>query len=256
MSEFEANLSAFLAFESTIDAAAIHSIAGVMMPREATASFWLPTIRLLHLNLSSALAFPASLALRGKPPAEKRRSWIRSQVTSERHTHPHLAAAQYSHELIREYPAALKMRDQLSIWLDTFRLDNLRYIHSVMRELLVALYSRKRTSFLFLEDIASIEASTEAVRMNYRVRNNLLHTHVNPSEFTLEVFEVDKLRLLLRLLPGGVLATNDRVDTPYYNLLDRGFTPYRCTRSLLLQLLAAAGRPGRRAWAREYYSGS
>jgi hypothetical protein len=69
-----------------------------------------------------------------------------------------------------------------------------------MRELLVALYSRKRTSFLFLEDIASIEAfasfTTEAVRMNYRVRNNLLHTHVNSSEFTLEVFEVDKLRLL------------------------------------------------------------
>lgn len=254
MSELEANLSAFLAFESTIDAATIHSITGVT-PREATASFWLPTIRLLPLNLSSALAFPASLALRGKPPAEKRRSWIRSQVTNERHTHPHLAAAQYSHELIREYPAALEMRDQLSIWLDTFRLDNLHYIHSVMRELLVALYSRKRTSFLFLEDTASIEAfasfTTEAVRLNYRVRNNLLHTHVNSSKFTLEVFEVDKLRLLLRLLPGGVLATNDRVDTPYYNLLDRGFTP-----SVPAAAAAAAGRPGRRAWAREYYSGS
>jgi hypothetical protein len=111
VSVLEANLSAFLAFKSTIDAAAIHSIAGVM-PREATASFWLPTIRLLPLTLSSALAFPASLALRGKPPAEKRRSWIRSQVViSERHTRPHLAAAQYSHELIREYPAALEMRD-------------------------------------------------------------------------------------------------------------------------------------------------
>jgi len=59
VSELEAYLPAFLAFDCKIDAA-ILSVAGVT-PREMASSFWLPTIRSLPLSFFG-LGIPAGLA--------------------------------------------------------------------------------------------------------------------------------------------------------------------------------------------------
>ena len=111
------------------------------------------------------------------------------------------------------------------------RLDNLRYIHSLVPEQLLMVDRHDRTPFSyavernlcdpdFIEAVASL--APEAARIVERKGDNLLHmmaTKLNgPKMRELIGRLISTMRLLLRLIPGGALATNNQGQTPYDHL--------------------------------------
>ena len=135
----------------------------------------------------------------------------------------------------------LAHRAVLGTWGTCFCLDNLLYIHSVMPELLLAVDDRNRTplqcALIRPREVTSIQVlaslAPDAARIVDVDGNNVLHTHIKSFEFQRDSIEVDKLRLLLRLLPGGALATNAQGQTPY-DLLNPDDPKYYFARRLLL----------------------
>ena len=135
------------------------------------------------------------------------------------------------------------------------RLETLRYIHSTMPKLLLAVRGYHRTPLFdavlhhgstdaaYVKSVAALAPDAEKiVDIN---GNNLLHALVDcyslikcrNEEPLLETF-----RFLLRLIPGGALATNDEGKTPY-DYLCPNERRYGCVRRLLLLAGAPSLQP-------------
>ena len=129
------------------------------------------------------------------------------------------------------------------------KLENAHYIYSVMPGIfqqknkedetpLAWAVNRYCSSCWFIKDVASI--APEAAMILKRNGDNLLHTITSALSTTRQRLDIASLRyvlvttrLLLRLIPGGALATNNQGQTPY-DLLDPDNPDFTAVRRLLL----------------------
>ena len=121
------------------------------------------------------------------------------------------------------------------------RIENLRFIHSLMPELMLTFDGFRHTPFqvavatfaenAFIEEVYSLAPLT-AHLLDYE-ENNILHLHILPSRPTIKFMEMKPstwglptsdsmktLRFLLRILPNGVKEVNGFSQTPYDQMWD------------------------------------
>ena len=120
-------------------------------------------------------------------------------------------------------------------------IDNLRYIHYRMPELLLSVDAKNRTPLActitghsnnpdFIATVASLEPAAAKIVDNNG--DNVLHMFLKCQNLRRSEF-CDILKLFLRLIPGGALAVNNQGQTPY-DLLDAGNLALYDARRLLL----------------------
>ena len=131
-------------------------------------------------------------------------------------------------------------------------LSHVHYIHSVVPELFMSVDDNNRPPLYeailsydctFVQAVVSL--APDATRMLDSGGNNLLHFlghEVYNYEKLHTVEGIDILRLLLRLIPGGALATNFHGQTPY-DLLDSDDLDHWFPRRLLLLAGASSLHP-------------
>ena len=127
----------------------------------------------------------------------------------------------------------------------------IRYIHSIMPELFLTLNDRQQTPIqlatqIFKPDQIKLMVSLvpETMKNVDSMGNNLLHTFVaNMTDGNAIVRNL--IRLLLRLIPGGALQTNNQGQTPY-DLLTQRNASYGKARRLLLLAGAPSLHPKKR----------
>eukprot|EP01035_Chromulina_nebulosa_P069225 gene69225-biopygen2312 len=104
--------------------------------------------------------------------------------------------------------------------------DNLHYIHCLKPELLISLDQKHQTPLAkavtydysfnpeVIEEIASLEPAAATIVDNNG--DNLLHMMINNRRWSSwRATHCNPLKLFLRLIPGGALATNNQGQTPY-----------------------------------------
>ena len=117
--------------------------------------------------------------------------------------------------------------------------ENIGYIHSMMPELFLAMDDKQQTPLHAFLKYDSKYRANDIVRMVSLVPETARHVDINGDNLLHILLkrngkgEETLLRLLLRLIPGGALATNNQGQTPY-DLLDAGNLAHNDARRLLL----------------------